>query len=114
MGGRTSPAGYPSLMPFGSGRCVWQLSVARWMGVGRSVGMPWLLDEPHANAARQHLCCRLSFGGSSTPVGEPTSQSRPPLGSANRKVHSASPGKRQLQAGSPVPQSPLLSPSKVR
>jgi hypothetical protein len=28
MGGRTSPAGYPSLMPFGSGRCVWQLSVA--------------------------------------------------------------------------------------
>ena len=136
MGGRTSPAGYSSLMNFG-----------RWVGgpgVGRADSSGFELhagllpspglrlqdaclparlalarSSPHARALR-----RLSFGGDKgggssngalpSPLGDATNQARQGSApSASRKA-APSPCKPTLQVPSPSGRSPLTSPSKVR
>lgn len=132
LGGRTSPAGYSSLLGYGRSVCVCRRGGGAWYrsamhaygpcpawpcrgtaGACRRLP-PVCVCCHHAMPQPRRPCCRLSFGGGDkSPVISP-------LGDASNRMHGSLGGragpspKPQVHVASPSGRSPAPSPSKVR
>lgn len=132
LGGRTSPAGYSSVMGFGSSRCVLgaraglahtqaacaQLVAAICRHHAWPLGPSSGLSLPGTPSSGAHPHCRLFGGGGSgtvavSPLGDATNMWGLP-GSASRRASTSPSKQRQVQVPSPAGRTPLPSPSLLR